>query len=919
MRLIFRIVLTLLSCMAFAAQAELSSIAFYYADPLPVEKLRAYNVAVVDADAGHPKEYNTPTSELFAYVSVGEMEPEEIKRRRLPADWFVGENKIWEAKVVDQTRPEWQKYFIKNIITPMWEKGYRGFFLDTLDSYQLAYKDNKSRQKQVDALKYLIHQIKVNYPDAKIIFNRGFELLPQLQKDVYALAAESLFGTWNQDTKTYGDVPKEEREELLKELKQVQNMGVPVIVIDYAAPTQAKKRKEIAQKIRALGMIPWVADGYLQTLPNNPLTALSTIPRKIAVIYTMKKTSTNFDPSAFLLIGLPLQFMGYQAIFYDANQNLPLNLSKKDYAGIVVWAEPSNAGRQQALQIWVNKNMHTLPIAFIGSFGFKANAANLNPLGLKVSTASNSVPKNLHVSIQNKEFIGFEIQPYPNRLDFLGVRAPHDKVLLQLTSNKHQVEDAVVLTSWGGYALDPYVVSTLPNERSLWILHPFKWLKQALRLKTFPVPDMTTENGLRLLFAHIDGDGFTTITESAKSTEDISAVEFEKEILKKYPIPASVSVITGEIAPNGLYPEQSPLYQNVARRIFASPLVEVASHTYSHPFDWVLAAKDPTSKKYRLPIPNYKFNLTQEIKGSIDYINQNLVPANKKAKMIFWSGDANLDMEALKITKEANIGNLNGGDTNITQAFPYLAAIGPYGLAFGNYFQVYAAISNEEFYTNGWTGPFYGYQRVIQTFQLTDKPYRLKPIDIYYHFYSLSKNASTQALQKVYDWALQQPVMPIFASEYGDKVVDARNASIALKEDGWVIQTKGAARELRLPIELGFPDLSRSENVIGYNDYQSHRYIHLGPATITTLYLKPTKNSLPYLVSANGRITRFKRKDKGFDFAIQSHVPVQIALAQDDHCHLIEGRRELSAQKNNGISSYKLRSIGSNELSLQCQ
>jgi hypothetical protein len=39
---------------------------------------------------------------------------------------------------------------------------------------------------------------------------------------------------------------------------------------------------------------------------------------------------------------------------------------------------------------------------------------------------------------------------------------------------------------------------------------------------------------------------------------------------------------------------------------------------------------------------------------------------------------------------------------------------------------------------------------------MTEKPYRIKPINIYYHFYSGSKLAAFNALKEVYDWAIKQ-------------------------------------------------------------------------------------------------------------------------------------------------------------------
>jgi hypothetical protein len=98
------------------------------------------------------------------------------------------------------------------------------------------------------------------------------------------------------------------------------------------------------------------------------------------------------------------------------------------------------------------------------------------------------------------------------------------------------------------------------------------------------MPDVTTENGHRLWMAHVDGDGFLNRAE-LPGTPFASEV-IRSQILEKYALPTTVSVIEGEIGPTGLYPHLSPELEAIARAIFKIPTVELASHTYSHPFYW---------------------------------------------------------------------------------------------------------------------------------------------------------------------------------------------------------------------------------------------------------------------------------------------------------------------------------------------
>ncbi len=97
-------------------------------------------------------------------------------------------------------------------------------------------------------------------------------------------------------------------------------------------------------------------------------------------------------------------------------------------------------------------------------------------------------------------------------------------------------------------------------------------------------------------------------------------------------------------------------------------------------------------------------------------------------------------------TDAAGVLNMNGGDTLITRADPSLTRVAPLGIPRGRHYQVYAPNQNENVYTELWRGPYYGYERVIETFELTELPRRLKPVNIYYHAYSATKTASLAAL-----------------------------------------------------------------------------------------------------------------------------------------------------------------------------
>ena len=115
----------------------------------------------------------------------------------------------------------------------------REFFLDTLDSYHLISATPELRATQEAAMVSSLRAVRARFPGIRLVFNRGFEILPQVKDMVTAVAAESLYRGWDQGKKQYREVPANDREWLLGQLQTVRTAhGLPVIAIDYVAPAE---------------------------------------------------------------------------------------------------------------------------------------------------------------------------------------------------------------------------------------------------------------------------------------------------------------------------------------------------------------------------------------------------------------------------------------------------------------------------------------------------------------------------------------------------------------------------------------------------------------------------------------------------------------------------------------------------------
>ncbi len=832
--------------------------------------------------------YRTSQSELFAYVSLGEFISSRPYAKAIPDQWVLGENKLWESRIIDQQQEKWPNFVTNQIIGPLWKQGYRGFFLDTLDSYHLVTKTPEQKRQQEQGLARVIQSIKKAYPEVKLMFNRGFEIIPTVANHVYAVAAESLFRGWDQTNKRYVAVSQEDRQWLLQQLQTIQkSFGLPIIVIDYLAPQERDEARRTAQKIQSLGMIPWVSTPELNLVG---LGSVEVMPRKIFSIYDGARDPDPGHSDLHRFVDFPLNHLGYVSEHWDVRAPLPQYPLIGRYAGIVVWVSGEQHSWSRGLHQWLLKQIHQgVPVVMFDSLGFPMQEPFLTPLNFMLDRHPGQVT-GVHFSKKDPR-IGYEIQPIPKRRGFVPLTLTRGQALLQVETDEGQQQDVVAITPWGGYALFPYAIIQLPDlEHARWVFDPIVFLQETLRLRPMPIPDTTTQNGRRMLLVHIDGDGFPS---RAEFPGKLYAGEvFYRDVLRKYRVPTTVSIIEGEIGAKGLYPHLTKRFEKTARAMFALDHVELASHSYSHPLVWrefVISGPDKPGD-YNLNIPDYVYgpeSLAREIKGSIEYINTHLAPANKQVQVFLWTGDCDPASEAVGLTYEIHVGNMNGGDTIMTQQNNSLTSVAAFGILKGKHYQIYAPNQNENIYTNEWTGPFYGFDQVIETFQLTDRPRRLKPINIYYHTYSASKMASLNALHRVYTWALKQSPNPIYVSEYIKKVHDFNQIVVAKSAEAWKIRGTKYLKELRVPQTMGYPDLQKSPGISGFSDHESSRYVHVIDQNEVTLTFKPSVPDMPYLRDTNGQVLKWARVGKSVSFTLKSYQPLEISLKNAKTCKVL--------------------------------
>ncbi|OUS32577.1 hypothetical protein A9Q99_00460 [Gammaproteobacteria bacterium 45_16_T64] len=895
-----------LSNIAFG-ETKKPTVAFYYNDHLPLNELQMYDWVILQSSMAAPEDaryLREQGTKPIAYLSIGEVSKAAAEYRLVDPSWFIGENTLWKSQILDWRMPEVQDFLIETLAAKSWNAGYQGFFLDTLDSFQATPLGAATPMVFNQALATLIRKMKTRFPGAIIIVNRGFDALPDVHKLIDAVAVESLYSSFDVSANRYPEVAGKDTEWLLGKLATIkQSYELPIIVIDYALPQDKERRNSTVTRIQKAGYIPWVSDGHLSTLGKGTDEVIN---RTILGIHD--SPVDEIESSGFhRYIVMPLEQMGYLAE-YSSILNLPNLDDISHIRGITLYLERSlvNAPVLDKVCEWLAAANATyqIPVLFV-------DIIPEYPACLKLAGAQKSESIGTIKVRETKQGYG----EYQGRLT-LSPNDPPDITLVDQDANflvemidaKGTIFHPIAITSTGGFAVYPFLFERGFEDNRFWLIDPFEFLPLALNLPTIPTFDVTTESGRRILTSHIDGDGFVSRAEQQGIAADdakLSGQVMMDDILMRYKIPHTVSIIQGEISKLGKYPHLAEEAEPIAREIFSLPWVELATHTFSHPFFWKYFENKTDVKSlgygFHMDIPGYQPDLKKEIGGSSRYINTTLAPSNKKVEVLLWSGDALPGKVAMELASQHDLLNVNGGDTKVVNSNNSLAYIWPIGKPIGKHYQIYAPVMNENRYTNLWKGPFYGFRKVIETFELLEKPRRLKPISIYYHFYSASKISGLNALNDVYRWALAQQTTQMYLSDYAKRATEFFKTGLSRIDDStWEIKRAGLLNTLRVDSELGQPNIEKSNNVIGYKRVDNHYYIHLHPGKIARLNLNSNETSdTPYLWDANAIIRNWSLKpshDDHWSLSISAvgGEALEINVANLTHCQIVKGERKFS-------------------------
>ena len=623
------------------------------------------------------------------------------------------------------------------------------------------------------------------------------------------------------------------------------------------------------------------------------------VRREILALYDSQREGVPQTTRIHQFAEMPLNWLGFQLVYIDVNAALPPPDALAKYRGIVSWfIEPIN-GADRYLN-WLDEATRLgLKLAVFSDLAPGTPAASEAVstriharLGLVQTNDHISVTHHAKLTVHTPEMIGFE-RPIDKALpDYRVLNLIDNNTTAHATAlvaGSPEVKPAVLIATGpgGGYVSDEYsIVFDANTDRVRWTLNPFLFLKLAFAKERMPVPDVTTLSGRRMYFSHIDGDGWNNVSQidGFRQAQTLSADVIRKEAIEAFPdLPVTVGTIAGDMIPEL---GGNALGRDVAKKLFALPHVEIGSHTYTHPFDWSFfknysrATEEALIDKVRAPeLPAFQrvrrmlytiagqavpvdlagryvagssdlprtylkdsFDLDVEVAGALAY-NETLAPPGKKTKLYQWSGNCLPFEAAIKATRLAGVRNINGGDSRLDTEFPSVFYVPPISKPVGAQRQIYSGNSNENTYTNDWTGPYYGFSMLSETVRNTETPRRLKPFNLYYHMYSGERESSLAAIRANLNLARQSSVTPVPASQYAAIADDFFQVAISqLDTLSWSVQNRGELQTVRFDDADNLTvDNGQSRGVLGFTRHVSGAmYVSLDPAVeLATVTLKP--------------------------------------------------------------------------------
>ncbi len=251
----------------------------YYGTRLDPQ-LSAFDVLVLDADSGldlaRIRKRAKARQLILGYLALCEVDPSrsyvgKIRQARL----LLHESRYWPGSFyIDIRRPEWRRLVIDEIVPSILKAGFDGLFLDTIDDAPwLETSANSPLSGATAAAVALVQEIRLSFPNRRLMLNRGFDLLPKLEPDIDMILAESILTTSVAGERRPIRVPQESYDARVKELRaaQARQTNLKLYSLDYWDPIDIAGIRDIYAIQRANGFEPYVSTSTLTRIIAEPV------------------------------------------------------------------------------------------------------------------------------------------------------------------------------------------------------------------------------------------------------------------------------------------------------------------------------------------------------------------------------------------------------------------------------------------------------------------------------------------------------------------------------------------------------------------------------------------------------------------------------------------------------------------------
>lgn len=700
-------------------------------------------------------------------------------------------------------------------------------------------------------------------------------------------------------------------------------------------------------------------------------------PRTVIAIYDGLEKQDIFYTNIHNYAEMSLNHLGIIVEYHDISQGLPNIEKRDDVLGVITWFKPGftisdpEAYLRWAMQVF-DAGKRYVVLGNSGLYLEEGDAAYYlvdefwYRLGLRDEGRWEEEVYRYSITKMNSGVVGFERTFRDEKPGFAKFSVISDQVRSHLTfcqvDGDQSCNGLIVTGPNGGYVNENYAIYSVYNTEQehdfrKWYINPFEFFRITFDTDVMPKPDTTTMAGRRIYYSHIDGDGWNNVATVKKNRVLASEVLYQEVFTKYDDLPVTIGPIIAELAKDWHGTKQS---RKIARKIFRLPHVEVACHTYTHPFAWgffehydqdseqVYIKKysekgNPISKAFRyfnsvtddhlseqleydIPRAYYDqpFDLTNEVQGVVKGIKK-VIPKEKKLELYLWSGDCQPFEAAIKMTRETGIRNLNGGDARFDKDFDSYAWVTPLSRQVGNQRQIYSSLSNENTYINQWEDHYYGFRQLPETLKNTETPIRVKPINLYYHMFSGEKLAALNALKQNIDYIRSQEIIPITASRYA-AIVDGFFSLriVPLRSKSWRIENRDALQTMRFDrASLMSVDFENSKGVIGQRHLQGSLYVYLDESVdqpIVTLKENEKTAARPYLQDSRWRVWNVNTGD-GDDISMYvqgfGKGEMRWVMPHDGEYEIVVKGASFITKTNNHVLSFQIEASAISGLQLE--